>query len=502
MNYISSRGGGTAVAGAEAIRSGIAVDGGLFVPLTLPVLPVPTGVGGGYIELAATILAAVLPDYSSEELRKCSAVAYAADKFDDPDTVPLTQVGTRHVLELWHGPTSAFKDMALQIMPHLMSLALKKTVESSDMLILVATSGDTGKAALEGFRDVARTRILVFYPSEGVSEVQRAQMVTQDGNNVGVVAVEGNFDDAQTGVKKIFSSVQMREVLAKKNLKLSSANSINWGRLAPQIAYYFSAYRSLCETGKLHCGDPVNFVVPTGNFGNILAGYYAKQMGLPINRLICASNDNNVLTDFLRTGVYDRNRPFHQTISPSMDILISSNLERLLYHATDGDTGKVASWMGQLKSTGRYAVDAQTLTKIQATFWADWASTEASMATIRQVWQQQRYLLDPHTAVAWKVAEVYQAQTKDATPTIVLSTASPFKFADTVLQALLPDQPVSADDSLTLLARLSELTGWTIPTGLAGLAAKEVKHRHKCRIDTMPEAVAYFVENRLDSPAK
>ena len=276
MNYISSRGGGTAVAGAEAIRSGIAVDGGLFVPLALPVLPVPTGVGGGYIELAATILAAVLPDYTSEELRKCSAAAYAADKFDDPDMVPLTQVGTRHVLELWHGPTSAFKDMALQIMPHLMSLALKKTAESSDMLILVATSGDTGKAALEGFRDVARTRILVFYPSEGVSEVQRAQMVTQDGNNVGVVAVEGNFDDAQTGVKKIFSSVQMREVLAKKNLKLSSANSINWGRLAPQIAYYFSAYRSLCETGKIHCGDPVNFVVPTGNFGNILAGYYAK----------------------------------------------------------------------------------------------------------------------------------------------------------------------------------------------------------------------------------
>ncbi len=501
MNYKSTRGGGLTVSGAEAIRSGIAVDGGLFVPLNLPGFPVPTGTVSGYVGLAAAVLAAVLSDYTPEELQQCSAAAYAVDKVDDPDTVPVTPVGNRHVLELWHGPTSAFKDMALQIMPHLMSLALKKTAESSDMLILVATSGDTGKAALEGFRDVPRTQILVFYPSEGVSEVQRAQMVTQDGKNVGVVAVEGNFDDAQTGVKKIFSSVQMREVLAKKNLKLSSANSINWGRLAPQIAYYYSAYRSLCETGKIRYGEPINFVVPTGNFGNILAGYYAKQMGLPIHRLICASNDNNVLTDFLRTGVYDRNRPFHQTISPSMDILISSNLERLLYHATDGDTGKVSSWMEQLNATGRYAVDTQTLTKIQATFWADWAATEESMATIRQVWQQHGYLLDPHTAVAWKVAEVYEAQTQDATPTIVLSTASPFKFADTVLQALLPDQPVLADDSLALLTRLSELTGWPIPAGLAGLAKKEVKHRQKCRVDTMPEVVAYFVENRLEPKA-
>ena len=502
MNYKSSRGGGMIVSGAEAIRSGIAADGGLFVPVALPKLTILPQAGMSYVELAAAVLASVLPDYSLTELRQCSVDAYTADKFDDSAVVPLVPVGDRHILELWHGPTSAFKDMALQIMPHLMSLALTKTAESADMLILVATSGDTGKAALEGFRDVPRTRILVFYPSEGVSEVQRAQMATQDGNNVGVIAVEGNFDDAQTGVKKIFSSTNMRELLAQKNLKLSSANSINWGRLAPQIAYYFSAYQSLCETGQIQSGDAVNFVVPTGNFGNILAGYYAKQMGLPINRLICASNDNNVLTDFLRTGVYDRNRPFQQTISPSMDILISSNLERLLYHATDGDTAKVRSWREELNAAGRYTVDAQTLAKIQATFWADWVSAEASMATIRQVWQQQRYLLDPHTAVAWKVAEVYEAQTQDATPAIVLSTASPFKFADTVLQALLPDQPVSADDSLALLARLSELTGWAIPGGLAGLAAKEVKHRYKCRVDTMPESVAYFIENKLDSHGK
>jgi threonine synthase len=452
----------------------------------------------GYIELATAVLASVLPDYSTTELMQCAAAAYAAEKFTDPAVVPLVPVGDRHILELWHGPTSAFKDMALQIMPHLMSLALTKTAESSDMLILVATSGDTGKAALEGFRDVPRTRILVFYPSEGVSEVQRAQMVTQEGKNVGVVAVEGNFDDAQTGVKKIFSSTNMRDLLAQKNLKLSSANSINWGRLAPQIAYYFSAYQSLCEKGKIQSGDAVNFVVPTGNFGNILAGYYAKQMGLPINRLICASNDNNVLTDFLRTGVYNRNRPFHQTISPSMDILISSNLERLLYHATDGDTAKVCSWMEALNTAGRYAVDAQTLAKIQATFWADWASTEASMTTIRQVWQQQRYLLDPHTAVAWKVAETYETQTQDETPIIVLSTASPFKFADTVLQAVSPASALDKGDPLELLNRLSELTGWAIPPGLAGLTTKEIKHRFKCRVDTMPESVAYFVENKLE----
>ena len=496
VNYVSSRGGGAAVDGATAIRNGIASDGGLFVPSALPVLLGETGTGTGYMDLAATVLARLLPDYTMAELRQCAAAAYAIDKFDDPATVPLIPVGGRHILELWHGPTSAFKDMALQIMPHLMSLALTKTAERSDMLILVATSGDTGKAALEGFRDVPRTKILVFYPSEGVSEVQRAQMVTQEGKNVGVVAVEGNFDDAQTGVKKIFSSVQMSELLAKKNLKLSSANSINWGRLAPQIAYYFSAYQSLCETGKLRCGDMVNFVVPTGNFGNILAGYYAKLMGLPVDRLICASNDNNVLTDFLRTGIYDRNRPFHQTISPSMDILISSNLERLLYHATDGDTGKVLSWMEALNSTGRYEIDATTLTKIQATFWADWASTEESMSTIRRVWQQQRYLLDPHTAVAWKVADTYGAQAKGDVPTVVLSTASPFKFADTVLQAIAPESSVNGT-SLELLNRLSELTGWAIPAGLAGLATKEVQHRHKCRVDTMPEAVAYFIESKL-----
>jgi threonine synthase len=407
VKYTSTRGNGQICSGAEAILSGIASDGGLFVPLTLPFLdihwaekPKP------YIKLAAEVLGKLLPDYSELELEQCAA-AYDVN-FDSVDIAPLVRVGSRSVLELWHGPTSAFKDMALQILPRLLTLALEKTGETSDILILVATSGDTGKAALEGFRDIPGTAILVFFPSAGVSEVQRRQMITQEGKNVGVVAVEGNFDDAQTGVKAIFADSAIRGMLAQKKWKLSSANSINWGRLAPQIAYYFSAYQALSQNRTIQAGDLVNFCVPTGNFGNILAGYYAKQMGVPIGRLICASNDNNVLTDFLRTGIYDRNRPFHQTISPSMDILISSNLERLLYHTTQGDADQVREWMRQLNSQGRYEIDSETLSEIQRNFWADWALEADAAQIIRQVWEQENYLLDPHTAVAWKAADTYE----------------------------------------------------------------------------------------------
>jgi threonine synthase len=319
-------------------------------------------------------------------------------------------------------------------------------------------------------------------------------MVTQEGSNVGVIAVEGNFDDAQNGVKKIFGSVAMRNLLAQKKLKLSSANSINWGRLAPQIAYYFSAYKSICASGRLKAGLPVNFCVPTGNFGNILAGYYAKLMGLPISRLICASNDNHVLTDFLNTGIYDRNRPFRQTLSPSMDILISSNLERLLYHTTGGDTSRVKQWMNELASRGRYQIDAETLAEIQGTFQADWATDEEAIITIRNVWEQYRYLLDPHTAVAWKAALNFETKKLDNNPTIILSTASPFKFADSVLQALGEEPPVSGSESLSLLKRLSDLSGWPIPLGLSGLTEKTIRHRCKCRVDTMAEAVVGFIE--------
>ena len=493
VNYTSTRGNGQVCSGAEAIRNGIASDGGLFVPCDLPQYKTDAK-QQGYATQAASVLGLLLPDYTADELKKCTSEAYSANNFSTDTVVPLVAVGERSVLELWHGPTSAFKDMALQIMPKLLSLALAKTGETADMLILVATSGDTGKAALEGFKDIPRTRILVFYPSNGVSEVQRRQMITQEGCNVGVVAVKGNFDDAQTGVKKIFASDGMRKLLQKHNLKLSSANSINWGRLAPQIAYYFGAYSSLCDTGKIKSGDKVNFCVPTGNFGNILAGYYAKKMGLPIGKLLCASNDNNVLTDFLRTGVYDRQRSFYQTISPSMDILVSSNLERLLYHATSGDSDRVRAWMQELNDKGKYTVDAATLREIQDAFWADWTSERDALQAVHDVWEQEKYLLDPHTAVAWKVAAAYEKAENDGVPMVVLSTASPFKFADSVLKALDEEAATTEADGLKLLSRLCKKTGWKIPDGLAGLDKKVIRHTGICDVSSMAETVEAFVK--------
>lgn len=493
MKYTSTRSNLHSCGGAEAIRSGLAPDGGLFVPETLPHFDLDEiRSTRSYAELAARILARLLTDYREDELAQCAKAVYG-DNFDHAATAPLVPVGRKHVLELWHGPTSAFKDMALQIMPRLLTLALAKTDEASDVLILVATSGDTGKAALEGFRDIPRTSIQVFFPLEGVSEVQRRQMVTQEGANVDVVAVEGNFDDAQTGVKRIFSDTELRADLARQGLKLSSANSINWGRLAPQTAYYFSAYRSLCASGAVRPGDPVNFCVPTGNFGNILAGYYAKRMGLPVGRLICASNDNNVLTEFLKTGVYDRNRAFRQTISPSMDILISSNLERLLFHATGRDFTRVASWMAELETCGRYEVDRDTLQNIQSVFWAGWASEDEACRTIRQVWEQERYLLDPHSAVAWKVADAYETASPDGSPTIVLSTASPFKFADTVLQALGEEAATAGPEAMRLLRELAGRTGWEVPAGLLALDRKEIRHSTVCAVSAMSDAVRRFV---------
>ena len=445
-----------------------------------------------YPELAASVLGLLLPDYTAGELARCSAEAYNSAAFSSAAVAPLVKVGGNWSLELWHGPTSAFKDMALQIMPKLLSLALAKTGEIADMLILVATSGDTGKAALEGFRDIPRSNILVFYPSEGVSDVQRRQMTTQEGSNVGILAVKGNFDDAQTGVKSIFASAEIRKNLQRRNLKLSSANSINWGRLAPQTAYYFSAYKALCDNGSIQPGDKVNFCVPTGNFGNILAGYYAKKMGLPVGRLLCASNDNNVLTDFLRTGIYDRQRPFHQTVSPSMDILISSNLERLLYHAAAGDAGKVRGWMQQLNDNGKYQVDRVTLEEIQTTFWAGWTNEKEALQTVRDVWESERYLLDPHSAVAWRVAAEYTKKAKDGVQTVVLSTASPFKFADTVLKALGDETITRETDPFSLLSKLAEKTGWVIPSGLAGLGGKKVLHTAICDVSAMPSVVEAF----------
>jgi threonine synthase len=480
LRYISTRGftGGEGTA-ADAVRSGIAPDGGLFVPDSLPQVnlnELQAMQTVNYAKRAQRILSLLFEDFSDSEMQTCVSWAYNSRTFDHSAIVPLVRVADKDILELWHGPTSAFKDLALQIMPQLLSHALVKTQEPDDMLILVATSGDTGKAALEGFKDVPRTRIMVFYPVDGVSDVQKLQMITQEGSNIGVVAVNGNFDDAQTGVKKIFADPEMQKYVQKRGLKLSSANSINWGRLAPQVVYYFSSYADMVSQGRIKPGDRVNFVVPTGNFGNILAGYYAREMGLPIHRLICASNDNNVLTDFLKTGCYDRNRPFHQTISPSMDILISSNLERLLFHATDGDCLQVGNWMGELNAKGVYSVSQQVLNRIQKVFWSDWCTQTDALSTIRQVWDKHNYLLDPHTAVAWKVCDAYQTQTGDMTPNIVLSTASPFKFADNVLAAL-GHKGQNEDGPDQVLSALSLITGWKVPDNLSHLQQKEILHQ-------------------------
>jgi threonine synthase len=489
MNYLSTRGGTAGFSAAAAIKEGMAADGGLFVPSSIP-CPGPAFVAGleslGYSERAAKVLSLFLDDYTAGEIAGCVQAAYGKGKFDHPAVAPLVAVDdATAMLELWHGPTSAFKDMALQLLPQLLSLALKKTNEAAEIVILVATSGDTGKAALEGFRDVAGTRIVVFYPHEGVSAIQQLQMATQEGGNVAVVAVRGNFDDAQTGVKNIFNDRQAAGELAALGFKLSSANSINWGRLLPQIVYYFSAYADMVKSGRVQAGEAVNFVVPTGNFGNILAGYYAKLMGLPVGRLVCAANANNVLSEFLRTGVYDRRRTFHKTLSPSMDILISSNLERLLYHTSGGDAAQVAAWMGQLAAEGRYKVTGQPLKVIQETFWSDWASDHETTAAIKEIFAAGRYLADPHTAVAWHVCQTYRKASGDRTPTVIVSTASPFKFNEGVLAALAGPEALAGQSEFATLRQLSQLSGWQVPPALADLEQKQIRHRGVCDKDEM-----------------
>jgi threonine synthase len=500
MLYHSTRGGGEKITAAAAIKTGIAPDGGLFVPEAVPRIDgdfLDSLVPLGYQQRAVKILELFLTDYSREEIAACVAAAYSADRFDHPGVAPVAALDERtFMLELWHGPTSAFKDMALQILPRLLVRALAKTGETAEIVILVATSGDTGKAALEGFRDVAGTRIIVFFPHEGVSAMQRLQMVTQEGGNVAVVAVRGNFDDTQTGVKRIFGDRAGNEELAARGFKLSSANSINWGRLVPQVVYYFSAYAELLGRGTIAAGRPVNFVVPTGNFGNILAGYYAKLMGLPVNRLVCAANANNVLTGFLRSGEYDRRRAFHKTISPSMDILISSNLERLLYHITGGDSARVAAWMGQLNDGGAYRVDGGALAAIQESFWSDWVSDADTAAEIKAVYERHRYLVDPHSAVASRVLETYRRATGDQLPAIVVSTASPFKFNDSVLSALAGPAALADRSAFAVARDLAGLTGNPMPPALAGLESKTVRHTAVCDPEEMNMVVAKLLAEK------
>ncbi len=493
MLYNSTRNKSVEVTSAQAINDGISKDGGLFVPEKLPKLDkafFEEIKGKSYIDRAAAVLKLYLTDFTDDEIYSCVNGAYKGT-FDDDIPAPLSDMSNgSYILELWHGPTCAFKDMALQLLPHLLTRSASKVGGGKRTVILVATSGDTGKAALEGFKDVDNTGIMVFYPEHGVSQMQKLQMATQEGSNVFVCAINGNFDDAQSGVKRIFTDKAIGGKLAENSMAFSSANSINWGRLLPQIVYYISAYCDLLNKNPQL--DSFNVVVPTGNFGNILAAYYAKCMGVPIAKLICASNSNNVLTDFIRTGTYDRNREFFTTISPSMDILISSNLERLIYHLSGCDDALVNEWMTSLSQTGKYTVSDEVRERVRELFYGGCADDTATKKTISKMFSESGYLCDTHTAVAVSVYNDYVAETGDNRETVIVSTASPYKFAADVLDAV--DNTASNGVSgIEAMKALSEKTGTPIPTPLLGLAEKEVRFKKVCEPEDMDKAVFEYL---------
>lgn len=477
---------------SQVIKKGLADDGGLFIPDSIPSLSESELIEisrDTYPTAAAKILSKFLTDYTYEELLADCTQAYNEDSFRG-GAAPLVKINENtYSLELWHGPTAAFKDMALQIMPRLLSRALVKTGETRTALILVATSGDTGKAALEGYKDIDRVKIMVYYPENGVSRVQKLQMATQTGSNVNVCAINGNFDDAQTGVKKIFSDRSVAEKLDSMGYFLSSANSINWSRLAPQIVYYVKSYCDLVAKNEIKLGDKINVCVPTGNFGNIFAAYIAKLMGLPIAKLICASNSNNILTDFLRTGTYDRNRSFYLTMSPSMDILISSNLERLLCFVAGIE--KTTAFMTSLSETGAYTVDSETKNKISENFVGYFTDEKQTSDTIRKYYTSYAYLMDTHTAVAFHAAEQYRAESGDSTKTIIASTASPYKFANDVYYSLFGDKP---QNELSALCELSEKTGTEIPYPLKGLEDRKVNFTRSVETKHMLDEVFSYLD--------
>lgn len=491
MYYTSTRNKQLKVTSSEAITKGISEEGGLFVPCEIPKLSLSDleqMTKMSYIERAKKVLSLYLTDFTAEEIDYCVSGAYAEGKFSSKKVAPLVALeGNTKVLELFRGPTCAFKDMALQLLPYLLTTASKRVAPDKEIVILVATSGDTGKAALEGFKNVPGTRILVFYPALGVSPMQKLQMITQEGENVGVCAINGNFDDAQSSVKKIFTDKSVAEKLGANGLMFSSANSINWGRLVPQIVYYCSAYADMLADGALKAGEPMNVVVPTGNFGNILAAYYAKRMGVPIAKLICASNSNNVLTDFLTTGTYDRNRDFYTTSSPSMDILISSNLERLLFHLSGEDDKLICSYMSDLSKTGKYTVSESIRSAVCDNFAAGFTTDELTFSTIRTTYENDSYLSDTHTAVAIKVCRDYIASTGDNKPTVIAATASPYKFAKSVLGALNGKTPELPE--FDMADALCEKTGVEIPGPLAGLKNKAVRFDSVSEIADMEQCV-------------
>ncbi|MBR3901443.1 MAG: threonine synthase [Ruminococcus sp.] len=474
MFYNSTRNSGVKVSSAEAITQGISVEGGLFVPESIPQLTFDELKAIGdmkYADRAAYVFSKFLTDFTEAEIHYCTDNAYSEKNFETESIAEIAHLfdGT-YMLELWHGPTCAFKDMALQILPYFLTTSAKKIKLDKKIVILVATSGDTGKAALEGFKDVEGTSILVFYPEDGVSPMQKRQMKTQEGDNVGVCAIKGNFDDCQNGVKAIFTDNEVKAALDSKGMIFSSANSINWGRLVPQVVYYVSAYAELVKGEEIEMGEKINIVVPTGNFGNILAAYYAKHMGVPVNKLICASNINNVLTDFINTGVYDRNRQFYATVSPSMDILISSNLERLLYLMTDRNDAVINEWFGKLASEGKYEVTADVKAKLNEEFFGGFCDDEQTKETISSIYEKYSYTCDTHTAVAVKVYNDYKAATGDTTKTIIASTASPYKFSAAVLEAL--EKGNSDIDEYAKVDRIAELSDIPVPAALADLKNK------------------------------
>ncbi|MBN1891970.1 MAG: threonine synthase [Clostridiales bacterium] len=495
MNYISTRGYPEKFSSAEVIKMGIAPDGGLFVPESVPLLTADDLIylkDLSYSQVAAEVLSRFLTDYDLCELQEYCDIAYSEDNFGDPP-VPLVQLNQynerEYILELWHGPTSAFKDIALQLLPYLMTAAVRKTGDTRKILVLTATSGDTGKAALEGFKDIQGTEVIVFYPAEGVSEAQRLHMITTEGDNTHVIAVNGCFDDTQTGVKKIFADEELRAELDHHNVMLSSANSINWGRLVPQIAYYVYSYLSLLRTEKIEDKEKINVVVPTGNFGNILAAWYAKMMGIPINKLICASNRNKVLSDFFRTGVYDRNREFFRTNSPSMDILISSNLERLLFEITEKDSDRVNQWINDLMQDGKYKVDPTTLRALQSAFVGGFADEAGIAKSIRETYDRCDHVLDTHTAVGFNVYGRYYQRSGDQTKTVFVSTASPFKFVEAVMDALIGNGYSTGRSQEVLVRELSEESGLEVPVALDGLAGKPIRHDTRIEKEEMTAEV-------------
>lgn len=489
--FKSTRGSERQLSGAQAIIQGISEDRGLYVPVEIPKLPfqIEDMMGCSYRDIAFRVIGAFFDDYTEEEMRVCVDSAYD-EKFEAEEIVPLEKQGDAYFLELYHGRTAAFKDMALSILPYLLTTAVKKEKEDKKICILTATSGDTGKAALEGFADVPGTEIIVFFPNQGVSQVQERQMITQEGENTHVFAINGNFDDAQSGVKAIFNDRTFAEKLASAGCRLSSANSINIGRLVPQVAYYVYSYIKLVERGEIKNGDKINVVVPTGNFGNILAAYYAREMGIPVNRFICASNENKVLTDFINTGIYDTRRIFYLTNTPSMDILISSNLERLLYHLSGGSGKEIRLLMEKLDKEYHYQVRKDVREGLKD-FYGGYATIEETNETVGRMYRENGYLIDPHTAVAYKVYEDYRRETGDNTPTVIASTASAYKFAESVAKSIgLSEQ----EDDFRYVEALEEATGVRIPKGLKDLDKKEIRHKGVIDAEQMEATVEEAVK--------